>query len=181
MPDKPVKLVQADLKAARRKWLAEAASQKERKSREQTGFLAYRDGTGHVTDFHALRHTYISRLVRSGANIKVAQELARHSTPTLTLGRYAHVQLVDQTQALDALPALEPTGSEHQEVKATGTYDDAPGGDGAAPGAQRIFSAQVARDAKTCHHSPRRGVGGGERRGGRKWRTCRHLRPPVNT
>jgi len=58
-----------------------------------------------VADFHALRHTYISRLVASGANIKVAQELARHSSPMLTLGRYAHVQLVDQTRALDALLA----------------------------------------------------------------------------
>jgi len=53
-----------------------------------------------VVDFHALRHTYISRLVASGANIKVAQELARHSTPTLTPGRCAHVQRVDQTRAL---------------------------------------------------------------------------------
>jgi len=134
MPDKPVKLIQADLKAARREWLAEAASQKERKSREQTSFLAYRDGAGRVADFHALRHTYVSRLVRSGANIKVVQQLARHSTPTLTLGRYAHVQLVDQTQALDALPALEPTGPEREEAKATGTYDDAPRADGAGPG-----------------------------------------------
>jgi len=59
-----------------------------------------------VADFHALRHTYISRVVASGANIKVAQELARHSSPMLMLGRYAHVQLVDQTRALDALPAI---------------------------------------------------------------------------
>jgi site-specific recombinase XerD len=59
-----------------------------------------------VADFHALRHTYISRLVTSGANIKVVQELARHSSPLLTLGRYAHVQLVDQTRALDALHCL---------------------------------------------------------------------------
>jgi hypothetical protein len=50
--------------------------------------------------------------VASGANIKVAQELARHSTPTLTLGLYAHVQLPDQTRALDALPAIETGGAE---------------------------------------------------------------------
>ena len=72
----------------------------------RTTFLAFRDGSNRVADFHALRHTYISRLVTSGANIKVVQELARHSSPLLTLGRYAHVQRVDQTRALDALPCL---------------------------------------------------------------------------
>jgi len=29
-----------------------------------------RDAAGRVADFHALRHTYISRLVRSGASVK---------------------------------------------------------------------------------------------------------------
>jgi integrase len=68
---------------------------------------ADRDESGYVVDFHPVQHTYISRLAASGANIKVAQELARPSTPTLTFGRYAHVQLVDQTRALAALPAIE--------------------------------------------------------------------------
>ncbi|MFO8013709.1 MAG: site-specific integrase [Phycisphaerae bacterium] len=83
--------------------------------------IEYRDAAGRVADFHALRHTYISRLVRSGVNVKVAQELARHSTPTLTLGRYAHVQLVDQTQALDALPAIEGTAIARRTRQAIST------------------------------------------------------------
>jgi len=94
-----------------------------------------------VADFHALRHTYISRLVASGANIKVAQELARHSTPTLTLGRYAHVQLVDQTRALDALPSIGPTRTDGTALAATGT-DDAVATAGSAPPAR---SARAAR------------------------------------
>jgi hypothetical protein len=53
-------------------------------------------------------------------NVKVAQELARHSTPTLTLGRYAHVQLVDQTRALDALPAIASRNRKQKAVRATG-------------------------------------------------------------
>ncbi len=69
---------------------------------------------------------YISRLVASGANIKVARQLARHSTPTLTLGRYAHVQPADQTRALDALPAIESTGAEREAAAATGTDDATP-------------------------------------------------------
>ncbi len=121
MPDKPVKLIKADLTAAREAWLEEAPSEKVRKEREKTSFLKYRDAAGRVADFHALRHTYISRLVRSGVNVKVAQELARHSTPTLTLGRYAHVQLVDQTRALDALPAIESGDSARHPAQATDT------------------------------------------------------------
>jgi integrase len=107
MPAKTARMMRADLAAARRKWIKEARSQQVRKQREDSHFLAYRDAAGRVADFHALRHTYVSRLVASGANIKVAQELARHSSPVLTLGRYAHVQLLDQTRALAALPAIE--------------------------------------------------------------------------
>jgi hypothetical protein len=67
------------------------------------------------------RHTYISRLVAGGANIKVAQELACHSTPALTLGRYAHVQLVDQRRALDALPSIDAPRADVAALAATGT------------------------------------------------------------
>jgi hypothetical protein len=56
-------------------------------------------------------------LVRSGANIKVAQELARHSTPTLTFGRYAHIEVVDQTRALAALPAIDAPSSDVEEAR----------------------------------------------------------------
>ena len=121
MPDKPVKLVSADLAAARDAWIKQARTEKERKERSRTTFLAYRDGANRVADFHALRHTYISRLVASGANIKVAQELARHSSPMLTLGRYAHVQLVDQTRALDALPSINAPRANVTALAATGT------------------------------------------------------------
>ena len=57
-------------------------------------------------DFHATRHTYISGIVAGKASVKDAMELARHSTPTLTIGRYAHARLHDLTAALDALPDL---------------------------------------------------------------------------
>ena len=60
-----------------------------------------------VADFHSLRHTYVSRLVRSGVNVKLCQELARHSDPKLTLGIYAHVDMQDKALALATVPALE--------------------------------------------------------------------------
>lgn len=67
------------------------------------------DGAGRVIDFHALRHTYISHLVASGVSVKVARVLARHSTPTLTIGRYAHASQHDVLGALDKLPNLSKT------------------------------------------------------------------------
>ena len=70
--------------------------------------IPYRDGSDRVADFHALRHSYVTALAMSNAPVKVVQSLARHSTPTLTLGIYAHVGLYDQTSALDALPDLTP-------------------------------------------------------------------------
>ena len=42
--------------------------------------IPYRTAEG-IADFHALRHTYASRLVRHGVSVKVAQDLARHSDP----------------------------------------------------------------------------------------------------
>ena len=121
MPAKTARMMREDLAAARRTWIDEAPSPEARKERQDSHFLAYRDSAGRVADFHALRHTYISRLVRSGANVKVAQELARHSTPMLTLGRYAHVQLADQTRALDALPAIKAPRADVAALAATGT------------------------------------------------------------
>jgi integrase len=75
-----------------------------RKDLEAAG-IPYRTGAG-VADFHALRHTYVTRLVKSGVNPKVAQVLARHSDPRLTLGVYSHVELLDQAKALSSLPVL---------------------------------------------------------------------------
>ena len=80
-----------------------------------------RDDAGRVVDFHALLHTFISALAMSRAPVKVIQSLARHSTPTLTLGVYAHVGLSDQTAALSALPPVGSPGTEAATLAATGT------------------------------------------------------------
>ena len=105
LPDKTAPMIKADLNAAR---------------------IPYARG-GHVADFHSLRHTFITRLVRSGANVKVVPDLARHSTPTLTLGRYSHVEVMDRRKALDALPSVEPPDEPGREaLQATGTTDTRP-------------------------------------------------------
>ncbi len=68
--------------------------------------LAPKDKKGRVVDFHALRHTFITRLARAGIHPKVAQTLARHSTITLTMDTYTHSPTGDETSALAALPLL---------------------------------------------------------------------------
>ena len=100
------KFVQHDLKAARDEWLSKATDPAEREARDKSDFLNYRNDDNQQADFHSLRHTYLSRLGRSGASPKVMQKLARHSTVELTLGRYTHAGLFDLSSAVNALPPL---------------------------------------------------------------------------
>ena len=67
--------------------------------------IAYEIGDG-VVDFHALRATYVSHLVSSGAPVKTCQVLARHSTPSLTIGIDAKASPHDVRAAVEALPNL---------------------------------------------------------------------------
>jgi len=53
--------------------------------------------------FHACRHSYATRAIQAGVNVRVLQELMGHSTIKTTL-RYAHVD--DQTKKQAALAAV---------------------------------------------------------------------------
>ena len=93
-------MIAHDLKVARNRWISEAISDEDRKSREASDYLCYRNTIGETVDFHALRHTFITNVVNSGVAPKLAQELARHSTITLTMDRYAHVHIRDTAEAI---------------------------------------------------------------------------------
>ncbi len=57
-----------------------------------------------LADFHAAgRHSHITGLVRSGASIMEAKELARHADIRQT-ARYTHIGIEDQAEALASLP-----------------------------------------------------------------------------
>jgi integrase len=116
-----VEMLRADLQAARAKWLDDAKTEAERNEREKSPFLSYYGEDGRVADFHALRHTFITNLVRGGVHPKVAQTLARHSTITLTMDRYSHTVVGEQVAALDALPVPAPLPARSQPPDATGT------------------------------------------------------------
>ena len=68
--------------------------------------IPYRDASGRYADFHALRHTFITNLARSGVHPSVTQALARHSTITLTMDRYTHTIPEQLIAALEKLPDL---------------------------------------------------------------------------
>jgi hypothetical protein len=56
-------------------------------------------------DFHAAgRHSHITGLLRSGATLTQARELARHGDIRMTM-RYTHIGIGDQAAALACLPA----------------------------------------------------------------------------
>jgi integrase len=71
--------------------------------------LSYEDEDGRVFDFHSLRVQFISSLVRAGVDARTVQRLARHSTPTLTLGVYTKLGRDAERQALERLPCLAPS------------------------------------------------------------------------
>jgi len=81
--------------------------------------IPYVDEAGLFADFHSLRHTFITNLARGGVHPKTAQTLARHSTITLTMDRYTHTLVGEQTEALAALPDL--TRPAPATVRSTGT------------------------------------------------------------
>ena len=104
LPLDTARMIRKDLNAARGQWINDAEDEDDQNSRIKSDFLAYEDSNGRFADFHATRHTFISRIVNQGTSIKVAQELARHSTSRLTLDRYTHVRSDDVLQAISVLP-----------------------------------------------------------------------------
>ena len=52
---------------------------------------------------HALRHTYTTNLVKSGVDVKTAQELLRHSNFNTTMSIYAHVTDEQKKEAINSV------------------------------------------------------------------------------
>jgi len=159
--DRLAHVIRADLKAAREAWVKSARAAPERSRREATAFLAYRDESGRVADFHCLRHTFITNLANSGVHPKVAQTLARHSTITLTMDRYSHSVWEDLGDALAGLPDVGCPAAE--PLRATGTTD---GVDAAASVAFCVArnGAECNSSVQLCAVSGDRAVGNAERK-----------------
>ena len=96
------KMFRRDLADTRAAWIAGSQGDSE------GDFLAYEDSRGCYADFHALRHTYITGIVRSGASPAVCQFLARHASIVTTMAHYSHLSLFDVSGAVQGLPTYAP-------------------------------------------------------------------------
>ena len=52
-------------------------------------------------NFHALRHTFATRAMEAGVDIKTLSELMGHKDATLTLNRYSHSLLDTKKKAVN--------------------------------------------------------------------------------
>ena len=114
------KTMQLDLEIARAQWINDAQSEAEKQEREASTVLEFRTEVGQA-DFHALRHTYLSRLGRSGVSAKAMQKLARHSTVELTIGRYTHTNINDLGSAVQQMTPLPLASSTGQSAQPNGS------------------------------------------------------------
>jgi len=86
--------------------------------------IPYRDASGRVVDFHALRATCGTLLAKAGVHPKLAQDILRHSDIRLTMKHYTHTLLEDRPKAVGQLPNLSRDDSDAADASAkTGTYD----------------------------------------------------------
>ena len=118
--------------------------------------IPYRDKMGRVADFHAAgRHTHITELLRNGASVPEAKELARHSDVRMTM-RYTHIGLEDQAKAIAKLPTYDNwlhygCSSEHTDghyVAYGGTTQ--PGEDGAKDSVNPCSDESLAHENTGC-------------------------------
>jgi len=102
-------------------------------------------------DFHCLRHSFVAMLDRSGATLKEAMQLARHSDPRLTMAIYGRARMHDLAGAVDRLPSLgspPEMNTENKTLASTGT-DGKPRKDGTRSGAKRL-PFPCCDDDETC-------------------------------
>jgi len=85
--------------------------------------IAKTDDEGRTVDIHCLRHSFATMLSKANVAPRMAQELLRHSDIRLTMNTYTHLQLVDTSGAVEALPDISHTDDESSRQVRTGTDD----------------------------------------------------------
>lgn len=63
--------------------------------------------TDGAVDFHALRSTYGTLLIKAGVDIKTVQMLMRHASPLMTLSMYVKSSEEDRVKAVESMPNLD--------------------------------------------------------------------------
>jgi integrase len=115
-----------------------------------------KDAAGRTVDLHALRHSFGSRLMRNGTDLKSIQGLMRHSTAAMTLGVYVHKDTAQMAAAVEGLADLAAAEVETPAAWRTGTDDRDEGpddnpGNGTNPPRDRQESFSNSHKAQ-CHN-----------------------------
>jgi hypothetical protein len=76
---------------------------------------------------HTLRHTFASRLIMAGVDLRTVQELLGHKTISMTL-RYAHLSPDHQRRAITTLEQRFSAEKSHQFSQQTPNVAEAPDG-----------------------------------------------------
>jgi hypothetical protein len=150
MPGRTAETTRADLRRARAAWIKGALNRAERRA---SGFLTEADHAGRVVGFHALRVTFVTLLVKSGASVKAVQEPARHCDPKLTLNVYGKLGVHDLKGALDGLPRPTRAACGPERLRATGTCSDTP----TVISDHHLFPHQLTRETQRMSATSRSG------------------------
>jgi len=81
--------------------------------------IDYADDAGRVADFHSLRKSFATMLIRGGVDIRTAKDLMRHSTIGMTADVYAVSVRGADSEAVESLPDFGAATA--GELQATGT------------------------------------------------------------
>lgn len=82
-----------------------------RKDLDQAG-IAFKDARGRQADFHALRYSFATRLMRACVSPRVAMQLMRHSEMRLTAKIYTDADQLPTDAAVQSLPSLMENGTQ---------------------------------------------------------------------
>ena len=113
-------MLRADMATARAEWLNTFREPQERIERDASDFLRSVDSEGERLDFHALRHTCASWLIKEGADVKTVQTIMRHSDIRLTMDRYGHLFPGSEAAAIERIRWVF---AQPNELRKTGTAD----------------------------------------------------------
>jgi integrase len=110
-----------------------------------------KDDAGREVLFHSLRHTLATNLDQTGASIAERAMIMRHSVKTnLTLATYTHVRPFDLRRAVEALPDYPWPSEQAETLAATGTDNQRPVLDSAAPLQRNLASNLAELGGKVC-------------------------------
>ena len=134
-----------------------------------------------IADFHAAgRHTHITELLRNGASLPEAKELARHCDVRMTM-KYTHVGIDDRAKALRSLPSPIRNSSQHSGQQLVGPEcpQASSAGSDQTP-ASSSMDEKTPEDDTDCHAMASVGAGSSNSENGFDSRRSRGIgAPPI--